>query len=105
MTRFGFGDKTGESSKGGLTQYENGHVEVSGKALKYAIEEYPGQPPKEAVGRLLAGVTDQGSDQPNIDWDSVSDRVQAVDGVGEKVAESVVSELREMLGDAEEIEA
>lgn len=55
MVRFGFGEKTGETEKGGLDQYEYGHVEVSGTALKHAIEQYPDQPPKQAVGRLLTG--------------------------------------------------
>lgn len=55
MVRFGFGEKTGETEKGGLDQFENGHVEVSGTALKYAIEQYPNEPPKQAVGRLLVG--------------------------------------------------
>jgi len=58
MVRFGFGEKTGETEKGGLDQYENGHVEVSGTALKHAIEQYPDEPPRQAVGRLLVGVSD-----------------------------------------------
>lgn len=62
MTRFGFGEKTGETEKGGLAQYEHGHVEVSGSALKHAIEQYPEQPPKEAVGRLLLGEEQESGD-------------------------------------------
>lgn len=101
MTRFGFGDKTGESSKGGLSQYENGHVEVSGKALKHAIENYPGQPPREAVGQMLAGDADQNT---NINWEDVRERVQSIDGVGEAVADDVVEKLRESL-EGEQVEA
>ena len=55
MTRFGFGEKTGETEKGGLAQYEHGHVEVSGSALKHAIQNYPNEPPREAIGRMLLG--------------------------------------------------
>lgn len=98
MTRFGFGDKTGESDKGGLAQYENGHVEVSGKALKHAIENYPGEPPREAVGRMLAG---DGNDSLTVNWNDVRADVEAVDGVGEAVADAVVEALQESLGETE----
>lgn len=101
MTRFGFGNKTGESSKGGLAQYENGHIEVSGKALKFAIENYPGEPPREAVGQMLAG---NDTESVEVDWGDVRERVQSVDGVGEAVAEDVVEKFRESL-EGEEMEA
>lgn len=54
MVRYGFGEKTGESEKGGLAQYEHGHIEVSGQAFRYAAEQYPSDPPAVAVGKLLA---------------------------------------------------
>lgn len=100
MTRFGFGDKTGESSKGGLAQYEDGHVEVSGKALKHAIENYPGEPPREAVGRMLGGESKNGL---TVDWDDVRARLESVDGVGEAVADAIVEELKESFSDDENV--
>lgn len=63
MTRFGFGEQTGTTEKGGLPQYENGHVDVSGTALKHAIEEYPQEPPKAAIGRMLLGDQVGGGDE------------------------------------------
>lgn len=99
MTRFGFGEQTGESEEMDLPRYENGHVEVSGRALKYAFEQYPDQPPKQALGLLLAGIdpNEQNNNEVSIDWEQVHESVQEIDGVGPNVADRVVDSLQEQV--------
>lgn len=51
-TRYGFGDHQNTTDEG-TEQYEDGHVDVSDKALKAAIESNPNSPPKVAVAARL----------------------------------------------------
>lgn len=67
MTRFGFGEKTDESEEAGLPQFEHGHVDVSGKAIKYAIQEEPDKPPREAIGAMLVGDGDESDESEESD--------------------------------------
>lgn len=103
MVRYGFGEKTGETEKGGLSQYENGHVEVSNQAFKWASEEFPSEPPAGAVGLALArlagvDLADHADSQSvDIDYGALAERVEEIDGVGESTAEAVVSAVQTLL--------
>lgn len=95
-TRFGFGQKTGESEKGGLAKYENGHVDVSGSALRHAIEQYPEQPPKNAIASMLAGgsLFDSLAGRNDVDYAALQDDITGIQGVGESTAEKIVAVVR-----------
>jgi len=107
MVRYGFGDKTGETEKGGLTQYQHGHLEVSGKAFKYASSQYPSLPPAGAIGLVLAVQTAgvdlsefADSEPAEVDYEALSESLQELDGIGESLAESVLDQVREVVGGA-----
>lgn len=101
MPRYGFGEKTGESEKGNLAQYENGHVEASNQAFKWATSVYPSEPPAGAIGLALcdlAGVDladHVDVEAPEVDYEAVHESFQSVEGIGEATA----SELVELLQD------
>lgn len=100
MRRYGFGEQTGESEKGGLAQYENGVVEFSEKASKHATQQYPKESPAGAVALALAkvgGVDLSDYADADVDTDGLQDAVESVDGVGEETAESVVAAIEEAL--------
>ena len=100
MRRYGFGEKTGETEAGGLAQYENGVVEFSERAAKWATQEYPRESPAGAVALALAevgGVNLTDYAESEVDWEAVSEAVQAVDGVGEETAADVIGSLKEAL--------
>lgn len=102
--RFGFGDVTETTEKGGTKKYENGHVEVSRNAFNHAIERFPDLPPAGAIGLTLAtdtaGVDLAAYAGATPDWDDVRAAVQEIDGVGEETAEAVVQAMQEALADA-----
>lgn len=98
MVRYGFGEKTGESKKGGLNQYEHGHVEVSGSALRHAVENFPDMPPREAIGLMLAG--DATDESVSLDYEALSEAFQQVDGVGEATADELVEAVQQAVGEA-----
>jgi hypothetical protein len=101
--RFGFGERTGESEEGGLDQYEDGHVDVSQKAFKHAVERFPSEAPAGAVALRLAetaGVdladhVESAGAAP--DWEALHESVSEIDGVGEETADAVLETLQESL--------
>ena len=101
--RFGFGEKTGESETGGLDQYEDGHVDVSSNAFKFAVESYPGVPPAAAVGLALAEVggidpeTFGAGEDTAPDWEALHDNLTEIDGVGEETADELMEVIQDQL--------
>lgn len=102
--RFGFGEVTEVTDKGGTKKYEKGHVEVSRNAFNHAIEEYSDVPPAGAVGLALAtetagidlaGYVGAGSEEP--DLAALRDAVESIDGVGEETADQIMEAVTEAL--------
>lgn len=52
MTRFGFGGSVKEN-KDGTQKYENGHIEVSAKTIKQAVNDYPDEKEPIAVAKFI----------------------------------------------------
>jgi len=107
--RWGFGDVTGETEKGGKKQYQHGHMEVSEAAARYATEEYPRESPAAAVGLVLASqvggadLSEYVAPTPiEVDYEALTDALEAIDGVGEATAEEATSIVRAIIeGDDE----
>ena len=103
MRRYGFGEKTGETEKGGLPQFENGHVGVSEQASKFATQEYPKESPAGAVALALAhvGGVDLSeyveTEGPNLDFEAMHGALTAVDGIGEEKASEAMELIQETL--------
>jgi len=105
MRRYGFGEQTGTTEAGNLAQYENGVVEFSENAAKWATQQYPRESPAGAVALALAEVG--GVDlsdyvdapAPDVDADALRDAVTDVDGVGDSTADEIINAVRETLTD------
>lgn len=101
MTRFGFGQQEAENDSG-TKRYSDGHVDVSGKALKTAIQEYDGDIPRVAVGKMLiSGVHpdfsfDQ-SDGFSVDWEALHADLQDIEGIGEATADELVETMQDAI--------
>lgn len=102
MRRYGFGEQTGTTEKGNLPQYENGEVEFTEKAAKWATQKFPTESPAGAVALALAEVggvnlADHVDPAAGVDWNALRDAVTEVDGVGEETAEAVVTAVQEAM--------